>query len=246
MTQINRLVPRCAERRREMVNPVTEYPTQHPTKQTEKQPRNNEDSTRPKRSKKEPDTRVLQAYHCSHCPLSVYFTHHEELTRSDCSCATSTQYTVRSRSAASKESSGEKPKRIVTMIPLSVLRLTISHSVPGPKRHDESPTVTAMSTLSIRLTPIAVGRQSLLGDAVNLRVSQACGTLEKTKMETTTTVTTRQTMFPRTSFPVRCPRTRSTRQTLPLPQADGIRYWGTRKLGFHDSPRQLRPSIAAA
>ena len=61
MAQINRLVPRCAEREREMVNPVTEHPTQHPTKQPEKQPRNNEDNTRPKRSKKEPDTRVLQA-----------------------------------------------------------------------------------------------------------------------------------------------------------------------------------------
>ena len=64
MTQINRLVPRCAERKRVMVNPVTEHPTQHTTKQPEKQPRNNEDNTRPKRSKKEPDTRVLQACPC--------------------------------------------------------------------------------------------------------------------------------------------------------------------------------------
>ena len=94
-------------------------------------------------------------------------------------------------------------------------RLTRSHRcvrTKAPRRISESHYhVPALHTLDSHRGWPAV----LVGDAIIQRVSSVRNN-GKTKTVTTTTVTTRQTTFPRTSFLVRTPRTQSTRQTLPL------------------------------
>ena len=79
---------------------------------------------------------------------------------------------LNSKSAESKRPSGVEARHTFAMIPLSVLRLTSSQSAPAPSCHDDTARATCKSPVSIRLTPTAVGLESLVDDSVKAQSSE--------------------------------------------------------------------------